>query len=75
MVVVPAATPLTTPEAFTVATLVVLLFQVPPDTASAKVVVPPGQIEVAPVIVPAEAEGVTVTEVVAVDEPQLLVTV
>ena len=39
MVAVPAATPVTTPEEFTVATNAFELDQVPPDTVDTKVVV------------------------------------
>ena len=63
MVAVPVATPLTTPDEFTVATAVLLLAQVPPATASDKVVVDPAQTVVVPVIV--LTEGFTVTTAVS----------
>jgi hypothetical protein len=44
IVAVPAATPITTPEAFTVATPAAELDQLPPDTVDEKVLVPPTQI-------------------------------
>jgi hypothetical protein len=67
MIAVPAATPLTTPvEAFTVAIPVALLDQLPPDTVEVNVVVPPTQIPCVPLMVPADAGAVTVTDLVAV---------
>jgi hypothetical protein len=50
MVAVPAATPVTTPEALTVAIAVLLDDQVPPVVTSASVVVDPAQTVVVPVI-------------------------
>ena len=70
----PVATPVTTPVAETVAIEILLLLHVPPLTASARVVVAPVQTDVVPVILPAVPEP-TVTEVVALAVPQLLVIV
>lgn len=66
----------TTPEELIVATLVLLLVQVPPDVASLSVLVKPLQILSVPVI-GATAVGVpfTLTNFVALAVPQLLVTV
>jgi hypothetical protein len=47
---VPTATPVTTPEVLTVATLVLSLLQVPPVVASARVVVNPAQTVAVPVM-------------------------
>ena len=67
MVAVPAATPVTTPvEAFTVATPVALLDQLPPLTVDTNVVVLATQMLCVPLRVPAEAGAVTVTVLVAV---------
>jgi len=68
-------TAVTSPEALTVATAVLLLLQVPPDELEDKEEVDPVQIVVAPLMVPATAAGLTVTVCVAATEPQLLVTV
>jgi hypothetical protein len=76
MVAVPALTPLTKPELlFTVATEVLLLVQVPPGVPVAfdNCVVLPLQIVVVPVIVPATDPVLTVTTLVVVLVPQLLV--
>ena len=54
IVAVPAATPVTTPEEFTVATAVLLDVQAPPETVEEKVVVEPTQILCVPERVPAE---------------------
>lgn len=62
MVVVPAATPDTTPELFIVATEVLLLLHVPPVVASLSEVVDPTQTLVVPSIAP--GSGFTVTTVV-----------
>jgi hypothetical protein len=70
----PAATPVTTPPAVTVAFAVFELLQAPPETASANVVVPPEHAEAVPVIVPAFGEGFTVIERVAAVVLQPLVT-
>ena len=70
MIAVPAVTPLTTPvEAFTVAILVELLDQLPPDTVEVNVVVPPTQIPCVPLRVPADAGLVTVMVPLAVLVP------
>ena len=76
MVVVPAATPVTTPAELIVATLVVLLHTPPVvPVGSLKVVVVAGQRVSVPDIVPATGAGFTVTCAVAATVPQLLVTV
>jgi hypothetical protein len=61
---VPAATPVTTPEAFTVATEVLEDDQVPPAVTSARVVVDPAQTVVVPVIAATTGRALTVTVVV-----------
>ncbi len=71
----PTETPLTTPEALTVAIPVAPELQVPPEVASAKVEVEPVHIVVVPEIVPAEPEGVTLNDMVAMPVPQLVVTI
>jgi hypothetical protein len=58
---VPAATPVTTPEVPTVATAVLLLLHVPPGVASVNEVVEPAQTDVVPVIAPTEPPTVTTT--------------
>ena len=60
----PGETAVAIPELLMLATAVLLLVQVPPPDASFRVVVPPIQIVVIPVI---GDDGFTVTEVVAVD--------
>ena len=75
MVDVPAATPVTTPVALTVAMPGDTELQVPPVVASVKFVVVKGQATNTPVIVPAFGEALTVTTAVAATVPQLLVTV
>ena len=74
MTVVPASTPVTSPDTLTVATAGVLLVQVPPEMESEQVAVAPGQI-VAPVVAttPAKGNGFIETDAVEVAEPQLLV--
>ena len=70
MVAVPAATPVITPvEAFTVATTVALLDQLPPLTVEANVVVPAIQMFCVPLRVPAEVGAATVIVPVAVLVP------
>ena len=65
MVVVPASTPLTTPEPVPiVATRVLLLVQLPPVAASVKDVVKPTHTLVVPVM--ADGNGFTVTGVVII---------
>jgi hypothetical protein len=76
MVADPAATPVTTPEALTVATAVLLEDQVPPAVTSLSVVVDPTQTDVVPVIAATTGRALTVTPVVtAVIQPLALVTV
>ena len=78
MVAVPAAIPVTRPVvAFTVATPVALLDQLPPLTVDANVVVPFTQMLCVPLSVPAEVGAVTVTVLVAVAlaQPPVPVTV
>ena len=76
MVVVPKATPVTTPvEDPIVAIAVFTEVQTPPPIASVKAVVEPGQTVDVPVIVPAFGEELTVTIAIATAVPQLLVTV
>jgi hypothetical protein len=62
------------PTELIVATAALLVLQVPPATASAKVVVLPWQMVVVPVMVPADGAVFTVTPIVATPVPQLLVT-
>ena len=64
-VTTPVATPVSVPVAEMVAVAVLLLRQVPPLTALAKVMAAPRQTLVAPVMVPADAAGLTVTTLVA----------
>ena len=66
IVAVPAAIPVTTPEAFTVAIAILLDVQAPPETVEVKVVVEPTQILCVPERVPAEgaAETLPVTAIV-----------
>lgn len=71
--VVPAAMPLTIPAVSIVATPVAPLFQVPPVTDDPNVTVAPTHIFVVPEIIPATAQGLTVTTAVAAVVPQLLV--
>ena len=75
MVAVPAALPRTTPVELTEAIALLLLLQVPPDVASANVVVAPTQTVVVPVIGDTVAPVLTVTIAVAEAVPQALVTV
>jgi hypothetical protein len=53
----------------TVPTAVLLLDHVPPDVALANVIVDPAHNDVGPVIVPADAAGLTVTVVETVHVP------
>ena len=76
--VVPAATPVTTPEdALMVAVAAVPDVQIPPASPVGllNVTLLAGHVEVAPVIVPALGNGLTVAILVAATVPQLLVTV
>ncbi len=75
MVTVPAEIPRTTPDELIVATVVLLLLQVPPETPSTSVVVTPGQTVVEPEMLPADGVVFTVMDCVAVAVPQLLVAV
>jgi hypothetical protein len=76
MVADPAATPVTTPEALTVAIAVLLEDQVPPAEASLRVVVEPTQTLVVPVMAATVGRALTVTPVVtAVVQPLAFVTV
>jgi hypothetical protein len=76
MVAVPAATPVTTPEALTVATAVLLEDQVPPTVTSVKVVVDPAQTVVVPAIAATTGLAFTVIEAVALEvQPEAFVTV
>lgn len=75
MVAVPAATPVTRPEAETVATLVLEEVQVPPVVALFKVVVPPAHTVAVPVIGGTTGAAVTVTVVLLDPVQPLLVTV
>jgi hypothetical protein len=76
MVAVPAATPVTTLEASTVATAVLLEDHVPPVVASLKVVVDPIQTEVGPVMAAMVGSALTVTMAAELEiQPEALVTV
>ena len=74
IVALPAATPLTTPELFTVAIVVAPELQVPPVVASPNDILPPGHTKGVPVIAAAEGNGLTVTVMVESAVPQLLLT-
>lgn len=63
MVVVPAVTPVTTPEVPIVATAVLLLAQVPPLTVLVREVVRPVHTLAEPEMVPADGAALTVTTV------------
>ena len=67
---VPGVTPVTTPEVFTVATLVAALLHIPPVAASVRFVLVPVQTLSTPVIAPAKGSGFTVTTAVAATVPQ-----
>ena len=77
MVATPEATPVTTPDAFTVATPRLDELQVPPVPVVVSVVVNPVQIAFVPEITPAFGAAVTVTVLVAVAfaQPPVPVTV
>ena len=75
IVTVPTAIPATAPEAFTVAILISSLFHVPPVTASLRGTDPATHTILAPVMIPASDNGLTVTTTEAAAAPQLLVTV
>jgi hypothetical protein len=73
MLTVPAATAVTVPEASTEATEASEVDQLPPLPDTDNAMLPPSQTEVVALeIVPAEAEGSTVSADVAVTEPQPL---
>lgn len=75
MVVLPAATPVTLPvTGSTVATAVVLLVQLPPETLLLNIILDPIHTDEAPLMVPALATGLTVMVAEAVAEPQIFVT-
>ena len=61
MVVVPAATPFTEPEALTVAAAVLVLLHTPPVAPSVSVVADPAHIAAAPLMAPAIGNELTVT--------------
>jgi hypothetical protein len=61
IVTVPAAIPLTSPELFTVATSEFDEDHVPPAVVLLNVIVAPAFTEAAPVMVPAEGNGLTLT--------------
>ena len=72
---VPVALPLTTPPVVTLAIALLLLLQVPPLTVEVRVLVAPVQMAVVPLMVPADAAGLTVIACVAVAVPHALLTV
>ena len=73
MVALPVATPVTTPELFTVAIAVLLLLHVPPVAVSDKVTVEPRHTDEGPVMAPAFGRALIVIAEVAETVPQLLV--
>jgi hypothetical protein len=76
MVAAPAATPVTRPEALTVATAVLEDDQVPPAVTSARAVVDPAQTVVVPEIPATVGRALTVTVAVEVEvQPEPFVTV
>jgi hypothetical protein len=75
IVALPALIPETTPDELTVATSVLLLVHVPPETVAERVELVAGQIVDVPLIVPAFVAAFTVTTRVTDDDPQLVVTV
>ena len=64
--VLPPATPVTTPEELMVAIEVLLLIQPPPETESVKVVVAPLQTVEEPEMADTVGRGFTVTDLVAI---------
>jgi hypothetical protein len=73
MLTVPAATPVTTPVlAFTEAVVALAVLHVPPDTVLLNVMLLPSQTTAGPLNVPAKGRGNTLTPVVTVSDPQLL---
>ena len=75
MVAVPPLTPVTIPEALIEATAALDVLQTPPDEPSLSVVEEPWQTVVVPVIVPAIANGLTVTPAVVTADPHAPLTV
>ena len=75
IVAVPAATPVTTPVALTVAMVTSEELQLPPVVASANVVAEPAHTVVVPVITLTVVPVPAVIVVVAITDPQLLLTV
>ncbi len=71
----PDATPVTTPDALIVATLVFEVLHAPPEPEVERLAVAPVHAVAAPVIVPADGSALTVATAVAAAEPQPLVTV
>jgi hypothetical protein len=71
----PVVKGVTTPVALTVATVVLLLLHIPVSCALPSVLFTPVHMLLAPVIVPAFGVGVTVTLVVVIAVPQVLVAV
>ena len=67
--------PLTTPAALTEAIAALLLLQVPPAVASVRVVVVPVHTVVVPVMAATVGATLTVSTLVDIADPQLLVTV
>ena len=61
MVAIPAPMPVTTPAAFTVATLVAVVLHIPPAAVSDSVILAPTQTDEGPEIVPAEGVANTVS--------------
>lgn len=74
IVVVPVSMPVTTPAEVIVATEVLLLLQLPPDTVAPSVVVVPTHAVVTPVMLPASVDGKTVKESVTTVIPHVPVT-
>ena len=75
MIEVPAKFPVTIPDEFTDATVGVPDVQVPPDVASVRVMVEPTHTDDDPEIADTIGRAFTVTVLVTVEVPQLLVTV
>jgi len=74
MVTAPPDTPVTTPVLLTVARAVLELLHTPVEDVSESVIVEPTQTDDAPEIAPASGRALTVTALVTVVVPQLLVT-
>lgn len=75
IITLPALTPVTIPDVFTVANAVLLLLHAPPVIVGVSVVVAPWQTDVAPDNVPATGSGLTVMSAVSTAVPHELVTV